>query len=91
MYAVPIFREVDREVIQDYIASFGEYSDQKLVDAYNREARMGIVGVHEQQLYLYAIREVMRERFRHSPVFYESGVMGMQGKVKLVNGKVWFK
>ena len=91
MYAIPIFREGDREVINDYIEKFQGYSDQKLVDAYNREARMGIVGVHMQQLYLLALRQVMRERFRHSPVFYESGVMGMQGEVKLVAGKIWFK
>ena len=91
MYALPIFREGDREIIQDYIIRFRGYRNQELVEAYNREARMGIVGVHQQQLYLYALREVMKDRFRHSPIFYESGIMGMQGEVKLVGEKVWFK
>lgn len=91
MYAVFISRKGDRETVNDYIASFREYSNQKLVDAYNREARTGIVGVHEQQRYLVANRVVMRDRFRHSPVSCESGIMGIQGEVILAKGKVWFK
>ena len=81
----------DQEAIQEDLERFRTYNDQDLVDAFNQEARMGIVGVHQQQLNLIALRQVMRERFRHSPIFFESGVMGMQGEVKLVNGKVWFK
>ena len=91
MKAIVIFFEGDREVILDYIASFMGDSDLKLVDAYNRETRMGIVGVRKQQLYLLALREVMRERFGHSPIFFERGILGMQGEVRLVNGKVWFQ
>ena len=83
--------EGDREIILNYIASFRGGSDQKLVEVYNREARMGIVGVRKQQLYLLALREVMRERFGHSPIFFESWILGMQGEVRLVNGKVWFQ
>jgi len=91
MKAIVFFREDDDKIINDYINSFMKYSDQKLVDAYNKEARCGIVGVHRQTLYLYALREVMRERFKHSTIFFESNIMGMQGEVKLIDGKVWFK
>lgn len=91
MKAILFFQEGDRDVINDYIARFETYSDEKLVSAYNREARMGIVGVRQQTLYLYALREVMRARFKSSPIFFSSNIMGMQGEVKLVDGKVWFK
>ena len=91
MYAVFISRKGDQEAIQKDFERFRSYNDQELVDAYNQEVRMGIVGVHIQQLCLIALREAMRERFNHSPILFESGVIGMQGEVRLVEGKVWFK
>mgnify|MGYP006284470515 FL=1 len=91
METVLIFWKGDKDVIHEYIATFRGFGDQELVDAYNREARMGIVGVHRQMLYLIALREVMKERFHHSPIYVESNIMGMQGEVQLVDGKLCFK
>lgn len=91
MYALFVSREGDHKAIQEDLERFRTFGDQELVDAYNREAQIGIVGVHQQQLCLIALREVMRERFNHSPIFFESGVIGMQGEVRLVESKVWFK
>lgn len=91
MYALFFSKKGDQETIQEVLNRFRFYNDQELVDTYNREARMGIIGIHQQQLYLIALSEVIRERFNHNPIFFESCVTGMRGEVRLVEGKVWFE
>jgi len=78
MKAVIFKWEGDDSIIEDYIKRFNGFSDSELIEAYKREAKMGIVGVHQQHLYLIALRKVMLERFGSSPVNYEYNLLGFK-------------
>ena len=59
---------------------------EELVQAYNKEAKCGIVGVHMQALYLVALKEEFRERLRESPVYLLEHVLGLVGPIEVVDG-----
>jgi len=61
---------------------------EELVQAYNKEAKCGIVGVHMQALYLVALKEEFRERLRESPVYLLEHVLGLVGPIEVVDGHV---
>jgi hypothetical protein len=73
MKHVFIPREGDKERFFEYESHFRECSDQELNEAYQRQARCGMTGVHAQAVYLLALKEVMEERFGESPVTLEDG------------------
>ncbi len=73
MKHVFIPREGDKERFADYENHFRELSDQELIEAYHRQVRCGITGVHAQAVYLLALRKVMGERFGGSPITLEDG------------------
>ena len=88
MEYILINREGDAKIIADYKTSFETYTLQKLVDAYNKEAACGIVGVHRQALYLAALRQEFKERLKESPVYLLEHVLGLVGPIKIVNGNI---
>ena len=61
---------------------------EELVQAYNKEAKYGIVGVHMQALYLVALKEEFRERLRESPVYLLEHVLGLVGPIEEVDGSI---
>ena len=61
---------------------------EELVQAYNKEAKCGIVGVHMQALYLVALKEEFRERLQESPVYLLEHVLGLVGPIEVVNGSI---
>ena len=61
---------------------------EELVQAYNKEAKCGIVGVHMQVLYLIALRQEFKERLKQSPVYLLEHVLGLVGPIEIVNGNV---
>ncbi len=92
MNTILTYQKGDEKFIIEHVDAFSEYSDVKLVEAYDKETKCGIVGVKAQTLYLYALRFVLKKRFKTSPIFLSSNnILGMQGEVRLVDGKLWFK
>ena len=61
---------------------------EELVQAYNKEAKCGIVGVHMQALYLIALRQEFKERLTESPVYLLEHVLGLVGPIEVVDGHV---
>ncbi len=61
---------------------------EELVQAYNKEAKCGIVGVHMQALYLIALRQEFKERLTESPVYLLEHVLGLVGPIEVVNGSI---
>ena len=59
---------------------------EELVQAYNKEAKCGIVGVHMQALYLIALRQEFKERLTESPVYLLEHVLGLVGPIEVVDG-----
>ncbi len=84
-----ILRPGDDKRIAENKKHFEKKTMQELADAYNREAKMGIVGVHAQALHLLALRQEFIARFLECPIYIEDEcILGMKGEVELVEGKV---
>ena len=78
MKAILTFQEGDERFIIEHSDAFTKYSDEKLVDAYNKEVKCGTVGVKAQTLYLFVLRLTMRGRFKASPIFLSpNNIMAM--------------
>ena len=61
---------------------------EELVQAYNKEAKCGIVGVHMQALYLIALSQEFKERLAESPVYLLEHVLGLVGPIEVVDGHI---
>jgi hypothetical protein len=72
-----IFREGDKNVIEEYTEWFFKKTTKELVELYNQEVRKGITGVHRQALYLYALKQVYLQRFGVSPISLVESVLSM--------------
>jgi len=71
MEYILINREGDAKIIADYKTSFETYTLQKLVDAYNKEAACGIVGVHRQAFTLAGPIKIVNGNIVIKESFYE--------------------
>lgn len=58
----------DRESILERRNQLMVLSDKEIVSQYNREAKMGIVGVRAQILHIIALHQVFLKRFKKSPI-----------------------
>jgi hypothetical protein len=83
---VLIVREGFKEQMHENRLNLEKLTDDELVDAYNRQATLGIVGVYQQAVYLASVRSVFLERFNESPIRIEDGnILKLKGLVELKN------
>ena len=68
-------RKGDSEELFKYKDMFKVYSNKELIDTYNNSVDTDIVGVHQQALYLIALKEVFYNRFGKSPVKIKDGII----------------
>jgi len=61
---------------------------EELVNAYNKQVKCGIVGVHRQALYLIALRQEFSERLKKSPISLLEYILGLVGPIEIVNGDI---
>lgn len=61
------------ELLDNFRNRFRAYSDTELIEAYNRECRIGITGVRAQAMYLMALHQESHNRFGESPVHVKDG------------------
>jgi hypothetical protein len=77
-----IGRPGDKERIIEGIRSFMEEDDAALIESYNHQAKLGIVGVHAQGLQLLAMRQVFLKRFGKSPVeLFQGRIIRLKGMI----------
>ncbi len=89
MKYVYIYRRGDKETFENYKNEFEKKSLSQLVKAYNDQARLGIVGVHQQSLFLIALRNVFISKIGESPITVEDDiVLGMKGEIAIEDGKI---
>ncbi len=88
MEHIYIAREQDKNSIADYKKSFEAETLEALVASYNSQVKCGIVGVHQQALYLIALRQEFRERLKESPVYLLQHVLGLVGPIEVVDGHI---
>ena len=82
MEHVHIQRGGDREKLIKYNDMFDSYSNKELIDSYNSSVNTGIVGVHEQALFLIAKRWVFNNRFGKSPIKLKDNILiSLSGKI----------
>jgi hypothetical protein len=82
----------DEKVIRDYKESFSQMSTDELVEAYNKQARLGYVGVHRQVLYMLAMQREFIERFEVDIIEKDSSgmIFSMKSEVEVKDGKLFF-
>ena len=88
MEYIYIGREKDKNSIAEYKKSFEAKTLEGLVESYNSQVKCGIVGVHQQALYLIALRQEFRERLKESPIYLLKHVLGLVGPIKVVDGNI---
>ncbi len=88
MEHIYIAREQDKNSIEAYKTGFEAETLETLVASYNRQVKCGIVGVHQQALYLIALRQEFRERLQESPVYLLEYVLGLVGPIEVVDGNI---
>jgi hypothetical protein len=83
-----IQREGDLEKVKTNVLEFLKYSKSDLVDRYNSMVKVGIVGVHEQDIIIVALNIVFKKVFSKSPIQIEENVLvRLTDKIKLVDNQ----
>ncbi len=88
MEYIYVGREDDKNIIADYKKGFEAETLEGLVGSYNSQVKCGIVGVHQQALYLLALRQEFKERLKESPVYLLEYVLGLVGEIEINNGHI---
>ncbi len=88
MEYIYVDREDDKNIIADYKKRFEAETLEALVGSYNSQVKCGIVGVHQQALYLMALRQEFKERLKESPVYLLEHVLGLVGPIEVVDGNI---
>lgn len=68
-----ISRQGDKEVFRELKNNLNKLSDSELIDRYNKQVDIGLVGVHQQALYVVALHYCMLDRLGFSPVEIKGG------------------
>ena len=79
---VYVNRQGDLETVNNYKKELKKLPLSKLIEKYNREARMGIVGVHQQGLFIIALHFEFIRRIENSPIKFEGNLGGLRGVIK---------
>ena len=75
MKYVFISRKGDQETFKKFFRDLEFLPNETLLDQYNRQVDIGIVGVHAQALKLLALRKIFLERFGESPILLEDDII----------------
>jgi hypothetical protein len=79
----------DKNVIDEYRSILKKNTIDELVDKFNKQARCGIVGVHRQALFLYALRMEFLERLEQSPITIENErILDLSGEIELIDDEI---
>lgn len=83
MKHVFISRKGDKEFIQKKYFEFSKYQDLKLIEMYNREVNIGLVGVHAQAKHLIALHIAFQKRFGKSPIsITDNSLIALNSKIE---------
>jgi hypothetical protein len=75
----------DKEIIEEAFQRFSQWEPSELVDYYNRQLKIGIVGVRQQMLTLIALDKVFHEKFYDSPIVKEDRILSLSSKLALID------
>ncbi|MEH6769752.1 hypothetical protein [Maribacter arcticus] len=69
--------EGDQNLFLEFYNSLKDFNDERLIEAYYRQMRLGMTGVHAQAIYVLALRKVMIGRFGKDFISFEGGVLDL--------------
>lgn len=69
--------EGDQNLFLEFYDSLKNHNDEGLIEAYHRQMRLGMTGVHAQAVYVLALRKVMKDRFGKDFISFEAGVLDL--------------
>ncbi len=75
MEYILIQRPGDKETLLQNREYFRKQNDAQLIEACEKQIKIGIVGVHQQALWLVALRFVMKERNLDCPIILEDNLL----------------
>ena len=85
-------RPGDEEKIRFYLNRFAKETDKELVADYNKQAKLGFVGVHQQMLFMLAVHYEFIKRFGESPVVVEDHggikILDTKGEIVIEDGRI---
>jgi hypothetical protein len=70
--------EGDEDLFADYYGHLKALDDENLIEAYYKQKRLGMTGVHAQAVYVLALRKVMKERFGKDVIPMQGGVIDLE-------------
>ena len=86
MKYVYINRLGDRESIIKHKSELEKLSNNKIIERYNRQVEIGIVGVHQQILLIIALHQIFLKRFNKSPIDVEKNVLiSLKGEIGYIS------
>ena len=76
-----------KEIFLTQIKKLEILPSEKLIELYNRQVEVGIVGVYRQAVYLAALRKQFIDRFNQSPIELKKDILlTLTNKIKVQNG-----
>jgi hypothetical protein len=86
-----LIREGFREEVEKNMLAIEKFTNEELVQAYNRSVKIGILAAYGQAVYLVSMRYVFLERFQKSPVLINDKIiLKLSGMVKLENELLFY-
>jgi len=69
--------EGDQKLFLEFYDRLKNLNDEGLIEAYHRQMRLGMTGVHAQAVYVLALKKVMKGRFGKDFIPLEGGVIDL--------------
>ncbi|MFT6795008.1 MAG: hypothetical protein ACJART_000139 [Maribacter sp.] len=70
-------REGDQELFLTYYDRLKALNDEQLIEAYHKQIRLGLTGVHAQAVYVLALKKLMKNRFGKDCIALAGGVLDL--------------
>ena len=86
-----IQKEGFKELYLNEIKKLEGSSSSELIEQYNKQVEIGIVGVYRQAVFLVALRKVFKDRFNQSPVLVKDNLLvSLTARVKQKDSSLYY-
>ena len=80
-----------KELFFNEVEKLQDLSNDQLINRYNKQVEIGIVGSYSQAVFLVALRKFFLERFNASPILLQDNILiSLTSKVKQKRGELYF-
>ena len=86
-----IQRKGFKELFFNEVEKLQDLSNDQLINRYNKQVEIGIVGSYSQAVFLVVLRKFFLERFNATPILLQDNILiSLTSKVKLEKGELYF-